>query len=78
MMITRWKMPTNSGQTLEQAAAAWVRAEWEFRCGPNAYRAGTQDWLNKAERKLRRALTGFGDLEAAYAVLPETKTPKKE
>lgn len=59
---------------LEQAVAEWIRAEWEFRCGVQAYQGNTPDWLSKTERRLRRALTGKGDLDEAFNKLKnETK-----
>ena len=55
--------------TLAEAVAAWIRAEHHFRFGPNAYRQQELDWYVKAERRLRRALTGKGNLEEAYQAM---------
>lgn len=54
---------------LEQAVAAWIRAEWEFRFGPHSYTFDRQEWCVQAERKLRQALTGKRDLPNAYEKL---------
>lgn len=58
---------------LEKAVGQWINAEWEFRCGSMAYRADPAEWLLKAERKLRRALTGKGDLDDAHTELSNAK-----
>ena len=51
--------------TLRRAAEAWVRAEWAFRHGPQAYRDETMRWYLDAEDALREALTGVSDLVQA-------------
>ena len=51
---------------LRKAVAKWVRAEYEFRLGPQAYSNVTTDWYVDAENQLRIALTGKSDLKAAY------------
>lgn len=67
------------GNDLEKAVAAWIRAEWAFRAGPNAYRGDTQLWFETACDVLRAVATGHSDLEkAAQKVgLPgQTKKPE--
>lgn len=54
---------------LKQAVRNWVQAEFDFRCGRWAYTAETQARYITAERKLRRALTGKGELGKAFGVL---------
>ena len=56
---------------LEQAVANWVRAEWNFRLGPKAYRGDTQEMLLEAEKQLRQALTGKRPLDKAYMKLTQ-------
>lgn len=62
---------------LEEAIAAWVRAEYHFRCGPNAYQGPEGEALWRSETKLRRALTGKGDLAAAFARLGGVPMPDR-
>lgn len=52
-----------------EAAKALVRAQWEFRCGPNAYRDSTAEWACQTEADLYEALTGQRDLTKAGRVL---------
>jgi hypothetical protein len=50
-------------------AERWVRAEYAFRLGPNAYHGETPTWLVAAEDDLRRAVTGHTELRAAARAL---------
>jgi hypothetical protein len=59
------------GIDIEQAVANWMRAEYNFRLGPKAYRGDTQDMLLEAEKQLRQALTGKRQLERAYEKLKQ-------
>lgn len=43
---------------LKEMAEAWVRAEFAFRLGPNAYQQEQTDWFIEAENELRRAISG--------------------
>lgn len=61
---------------IEQALEAWLRAEWLFRCGPNAYDQQTADWYEQATENLRQAAFGVGDLHKAYRSLAGDK-PKQ-
>lgn len=45
-----------------RAAKALIRAEWHFRLGPIAYHTPTDKIIIKAEKKLRKAVTGHSDL----------------
>lgn len=56
-------------EELRAAVEAWVRAEYEFRLGGCAFTSQATEWYLKAERQLRRALTGRGDLEEAFVRL---------
>lgn len=56
---------------LRQAVAAWIEAHWQFKNAPDRYSAKRVEAYVSAERKLRRACTGKGDLEKAYAVILE-------
>ena len=62
---------TTSSDDLAGAVANWIRADYEFRLGKQPYRTQTQEWLVKAEVRLRRALTGKGQLESAYKTLKD-------
>lgn len=53
----------------DQAIRELIEAEWEFRLGRRAYSTEAQDKLLKAERRLRRSVTGQGELDAAYKEL---------
>lgn len=55
-----------------RAVRAWIRAEYEFRCGQQAYCGDTGEWFNQASNELRRALTGKSDLGKAGVVLGKT------
>lgn len=58
---------------LKLAIGDWIKAEYAFRYGPFAYQnAVTDEWL-KANRKLRRALTGTSDMDESIAFLREVK-----
>ncbi len=50
---------------LRSRAEAWVRAEFQFRCGPQAYQDEPTRWFMRAERQLRRAISGCADLREA-------------
>jgi hypothetical protein len=54
---------------LSEAAAAWVRAEYYFRLGPDAYSKAAQDSLIAAEEALRKAVSGKRGLGNAAAEL---------
>jgi hypothetical protein len=56
-------------QKIANAVEEWVMAEWQFRLSPIAYREGPTERYLRAERNLRRAVTGRGDLEDAYVEL---------
>lgn len=43
----------------------WIRAEWQFRCGPRAYKDWTQEWFENACDTLRLVATGSKDLNQA-------------
>jgi len=53
-------------QRIVKAVESWIRSEYEFRHGPQAYSDTTQHWMVKAEDRLRRRLTGEADLLKAY------------
>lgn len=69
-------MPVDPDE-LEQAVSVWVRCEWAYRLGPNAYQTPEQDELIKAEERLRRALTGKGSLGAAFERLGGKVMPRR-
>lgn len=56
-------------RNLRDAVRAWVRAEWEFRLGDDAYHGKTTDWLIDAEESLREVLTQQRSLGAAGEAL---------
>ena len=67
---------------LEQAVANWIRAEYQFRLGGSAFQMEQQVWYCRAERRVRKALTGSGSLEEAFqriggAIMPERKRKDK-
>lgn len=51
---------------VEKAVIEWIAAEWAFRAGPEAYRSEPANRFEKAQRSLRRAFTGKGDLDKAH------------
>lgn len=63
--------------SLEDAVAAWVRAEYHFRLGPNAYNSQETQWYVRSEKALRRALTGKGELSAAFIELKGKAMPDR-
>jgi hypothetical protein len=63
---------------LRDAADAWVRAEYLFRCGPDCYSSATAKWFEMANDELRRALTGESDLERAATVTGVAVAPMKK
>lgn len=69
-------MPGNPNKLIE-AVSALVRAEYFFRCGPNCFQLAEAEAFEKAQRKLRRALTGTGDLAAAFAALGGVEMPDR-
>lgn len=54
---------------LRQSVEALIRAEWQFRCGPNAYKGKTQDWFEGAMDSLRLEATGHSELDKSGKVL---------
>lgn len=54
---------------LIKRAQQWVRAEYYFRLGKAAFNDETMEWYVRAERRLRKALTGYADLEKAFVAL---------
>lgn len=64
----------NRRKRLENALAAWIRAEYLFRLGRHAYSDQETEWYEIQTRKLRRALTGFGDLSRAHQQVKAMKT----
>ena len=54
---------------IEAKVANWIRADYEFRFGSYAFSQDRQDWLVRAERELREALTGEGTLRASAQAL---------
>jgi hypothetical protein len=48
-----------------KAAYAVIRAEWQFRCGPNAYKGKTQRWFEDAMEHLRLVSTTYSELGRA-------------
>lgn len=66
---------------LRKAAEEWIKAEYNFRCGPAAYSAIAAKWYEEANDNLRRAITGKADVEAAaivLAVVPATLKKKRK
>jgi hypothetical protein len=68
---------------IQQAAEAWLRAEFAFRCGAHgfpAYGPETAEWYTDANDALREALTGETDLIQAGAVLglAPVKNPRRK
>lgn len=62
---------------LSKAIERWIRAEYEFRLGPQAYRDTPTKWYLEAEDTLRKALTGCKSLrDAAKAVGVSVPDPK--
>lgn len=61
---------------IKTATENWIRAEYEFRVGPRAYCTETEDWYAKATIRLRRALTGFGELAEACRELRKNDKEK--
>jgi hypothetical protein len=55
----------------------WVRAEYHFRLGPSAYGDTEQAWLLRAMERLRRAVTGKGDLGKAFHSLGGVEMPAR-
>jgi len=47
------------------AVKLWIRAEYQFRLGNQAYSDETTKWYLRAERRLRRIAAGSSDLEKA-------------
>jgi len=54
-------------KNIKEQVENWVRAEFHFRLGEYGSKdiTGAQDALVKMERRLRRAVTGKGDLKEA-------------
>jgi predicted metal-dependent hydrolase len=50
---------------LADAIEDWIRAEYAFRLGQDPYSNWTQEWLTKAEEKLRFCLTSKEGLREA-------------
>lgn len=69
-------MKPNLDELLE-AAQAVVRAEWEFRVGPRAYKGETNAWFEDSMNVLREVLTGETDLNAAGIILGKGKAKEK-
>lgn len=60
---------------LRNAVIAAVKAEWEFRCGSQAYSATAANWHENALADLRRIVTGETDLSRAGAALGKRSAP---
>lgn len=60
-------------ERVKTAAEAFIRAEWEFRCGLIAYHGNTQEWYEDAADALREAVTGNKDLAKAGETLGKSK-----
>jgi hypothetical protein len=63
---------------LEQAVAEWIRANYQFKFGKDHYSKEVTEAYVKSETRLRRQLTGKGDLEKAYEVLNEQGEQEEE
>ena len=63
---------------LRKAAEAWVRAEWHFRCGPNAFQEREAVWYCDATDELRQVLTGEIDLDVAAKSLGVRIKPERK
>lgn len=70
-------MSDRDEQTLQKVTEAWVRAEYYFRLGPNAYQTPETDWYERAIVRLRRAVTGKGDLRDAFEKLGSKEMPAR-
>lgn len=58
----------------QTAVEAWIKAEWEFRCGPVAFGPTAASSFEDAADNLRRVATGETDLTRAGAVLGKLPT----
>jgi hypothetical protein len=50
---------------LKRLVERWIRAEWAFRYGPDAYQNYPTKKYLQAERRVRRAVTGTKELGKA-------------
>jgi hypothetical protein len=63
---------------LSKAIKQWIRAEYAFRHGPNAYHGNTTDKIIEAEENLREVLTGHRQLGSAGASLGCTPATERQ
>ena len=55
--------------TIKTAVKQWIRAEYAFRFGNDRHSLTTQEWLVRAEERLRKAMTGKRGLSRAYRII---------
>lgn len=65
--------------TLRELVERWIRAEWQFRMGPDKFSSKSQDWYDKASGDLRRHVTGEENwADAAEELGCKLEKPKKK